>query len=260
VSKNISKSLIYLILGLVPFYFFFVRTESFSGLRFTTAAILAGPLSIVKGIAFEGKKLLYFHRTFDEYMRLRHEVGVLKGRLIGTEEIIRENERLNSLLRMKRKSIYSSVAANVVGRDPSNWNATLILDKGSADGVDIGDAVVYSAGVVGKIVDTGEDMSKVMLLTDPQFSVAAHILRPQETALVSGSLQSACRLSYIDEDADIRIGDEVVTSKLSSNFPENLFIGVVTSVAQQAGGKLTAIVNPAVDISQVQEVLVIKKE
>jgi len=78
---------------------------------------------------------LYYHRTFDEYKRLREETGILKARMIGLEEVILENKRLEELLEFKRKLIYSSVTANVIGRNPSLWSSSMLIDKGKNDGI-----------------------------------------------------------------------------------------------------------------------------
>ncbi len=141
--------------------------------------LLSGPIRILKWPLFEAKKILYYHRTFDEYIRLRENVNVLGRRLAGMEEIIRENDRLTKLLNFKRKLVYASTPATVIGRDPTQWNATLVIDKGGDDGIRAGYPVVNAAGVVGKIVEVSRTASKIILLTDGQFSVAAFLPRSQ---------------------------------------------------------------------------------
>ena len=208
----------------------------------------------------EIKKILYYHKTFDEYKRLNREVSYLKARLIGLEEVIRENNRLEKLLVFKRSLIYSSVGAHVIGRDPSYWNSSIIIDKGSSDGVKVGQAVVESLGIVGKVIEVSPQTSKVILLTDPQFSVAALIQGPREFGLVSGSLEGVCRLSYINQNADIRIGDKVITSKLSASFPEGLVIGEIIRVdAHPKSSSVEYIIKPQASLSQIEEVLIILK-
>jgi len=189
---------------------------------------------------------------------LKEEVDVLKARLVGIEEVVQENTRLENLLKFKRQLVYSSVVANVIGRDPSYWNSTMIIDKGSADGIRQGLPVVNALGVVGKIAEVGQSSSKVILLTDPQFSVAALVQEPRESGLVSGTLQGVCRMKYIRDDAKIRVGNKVITSKLSSSFPEGLLIGEIISIDDRLN-KPTAetLVQPFVAFSQIEEVLVI---
>ena len=208
----------------------------------------------------EFKKILYYHRTFDEYRKLSREVESLRARLVGLEEVIRENTRLEKLLQFKRTLVYQSVSAGVIGRDPTRWNSSMIIDRGSDHGIIVGQAVVNALGVVGKIAEVSESTSKVILLTDPQFSVAGLVQRPRESGLVSGTLQGLCRIKFISEDADIQPGDIVITSKLSSSFPESLLIGEIIEIVENPrGSSKECIVQPAVSVSQIEEVLVIIK-
>lgn len=206
----------------------------------------------------ELKKILYYHRTFDEYKRLREETDLLKARMVGLEEVIRENTRLELLLDFKRRLIFSSVAASVIGRDPSYWNSSMVIDKGKEDGIRQGMSVVNALGVVGKIAEVGPTTSKVILLSDPQFSVAALIQGPREAGLVTGTLEGSLRMRYINEEARIHVGDKVITSKLSSSFPEGLLIGEVIQINEDPKRSFfECIIQPAVSFSQLEEVLVI---
>jgi len=189
---------------------------------------------------------------------LKHETDVLKARLIGLEEVFRENTRLEQLLEFKRRLIFSSITASVIGRNPSRWNASMIIDKGKGDGIEQGMPVVNALGVVGKIEEVGKDTSKVLLLTDPQFSVAGLIQRTGDSGLISGTIKGLCRLRFMNPDTDIRVGDKVITSKLSTSFPESLLIGEIIENRRSAGSSKDFVVNPAVSFSQIEEVLVIK--
>ncbi len=216
------------------------------------------PLHLISLPLKEAKKILFYHRTFKEYFRLKKESDILKARLVGFEEVVRENTRLEKLLQFKRKSIYSSVAASVIGRDPTLWHSTMIIDRGKKDGIQPGLPVVNALGVVGKIAEVSEHSSKVLLITDPQFSVAAMIQRERETALVSGSLQNVCHIRYINEEAQIQVGDIVITSKLSSLFPEGLMIGEIVRIEQNKQNLTQeGVLAPSVSLSQIEEVLVI---
>lgn len=256
--KNNQKSLVYFFILIISFYLFFVRSNSFSSIKFIIVKITAVPIKLLSFPLKEAKKILYYNRTHSEYVRLRKEVDVLKARMIGLEEVIKENSRLEKLLDFKRRVVYSSVAARVIGRNPSYWNSSMIIDKGEKDGIQLGMPVVNASGVVGKIAEIDKDTSNVVLLTDPNFSVAALIKRPRENGLISGTLQGVCRLSYINSNADIRVGDKVITSKLSSSFPEGLFIGEIIQINEdQKSPSLECFIKPAVSFSQIEEVIVI---
>lgn len=256
-----SKNLVYLFILFIPLTLFFARSELFTSLKFGFIQGMSVPLQILSAPLQEGKKMLFYHRTFREYKRLREEVEGLKARLTGVDEVLQENARLEKLLEFKRRSLYSSVVASVIGRDPSVWNSSMIINRGSRDGVRQGMPVVSALGVVGKIVEASEEQSKVILLTDPQFSVAALIQRSREVGLVSGTLQEGlCRMRYLNSEAQVRPADKVVTAPLSSSFPEGLLIGEVTEVIHDPQKpSVECVVKPVVSLSQLEEVLVILK-
>ncbi len=120
--------------------------------------------------------------------------------------------------------------------------------------------VVSVLGVVGRVFEMGNRTSKVILLSDPAFSVAALVQRTRESGLLTGSLEGICRLEYLTDKADVKVGDSVITSKLSSIFPEGVLIGQIIDVrASQNTHTVQCLVEPAVDLSQIEEVIVIKR-
>lgn len=256
-----QKNLVYAVILLLSFLVLFIRSNAFSSVKFGFIQVLALPARILSVPILEVKKILFYHRTYREYQRLREETDVLKARLVGLEEVIRENTQLEQLLEFKRRMIYSSVGANVIGRDPSRWDSSMIIDRGEADGVRQGMPVINALGVVGKVAEVGTHNAKVILLTDPQFSVAVVVQRSREVGLVSGSLQKGlCRMRYLGAGANVHAGDKIVTSKLSSSFPEGLIVGEITQVlSSPQRPTVECIVKPAVVFSQIEQVLVILK-
>lgn len=254
------KNLVYVLIFLIPFFLFFSRTKLFVSVKFIIVDLFSGPIRVVSFPLREMKKIIYYHRTFEEYKKQKLEIDRLKVRLIGLEEVVKENNRLEKLLEFKRRLVYSASAASVVGRDLSRWNSSFIIDRGEKDGVVMGQPVVNEVGVVGKIAEIGNDKSKVVMLTDPQFSVAAMVQRTRESGVISGTLQGKCRLKFVNADADIRVGDQVITSKLSTTFPESLIIGEVVEIREgRSNVPKECIVKPAVSFSQLEEILILSK-
>ncbi len=256
--------IVYLCILILPAFLFFTQPNFLVPFKTIFIDFVSSPIKIISATVTlplkEIKKLLYYHRTFEEYKHLRDEVDTLRARFIGMDDVMRENARLAQLLDIKRLAVYASVAANVIGREPSHWNSSLMIDKGEASGIKVGMPVVNALGVVGRIIEAGAKTSKVILLNDPQFSVAAIVQRTRDNGIVSGNLQGTCRLSYINEGADIHVGDKLVTSELSSSFPESLLIGEVSDIHLNARtGSLECGVKPAVTFSQIEEVIVILK-
>jgi len=258
VFRRTRKNLIYLFIPLILFFIFFSYPKVFNPIKFKFIESSEGPIRILSFPFKELKKILYYHRTFKQYQLLKDEVDFLKARMIGLDEVIKENKRLENLLEFKRKLVYSSVPANVIGRNPSLWNSSMIIDKGEVDGIKQGQPVVNALGVVGKIAEVGKKRSKVILLIDPQFSVAALVTEPRESGLVTGSLKGVCHLRFIKSNAKINLGDTVITSKLSSSFPEGLIIGTIIKIEENPKtDSIECLVSPSVELSQLEEVLVI---
>ena len=260
-SKKKTKFIAYFLIFIFSILLLFLRSDLFIPAKFTVVNAISLPMRILSFPFRELKKILFYHRTFDEYLRLRKEVNGLKARLVGFEEVLLENNRLEKILDLKRSLLFPSVAASVIGRDPSKWNAVMIIDKGKQDGVDLGMPVIEALGVVGKVAEVSDRRSKVILISDPSFSVAAVIQRSREVGLVSGTLQGLSRLRYLPADADVQVGDQIVSSQLSSSFPEGLLIGEVIAVDKNANSDMIdCIVQPAASLSQIEEVLVVLKK
>ncbi|MBF0489707.1 MAG: rod shape-determining protein MreC [Candidatus Omnitrophica bacterium] len=252
------KNLIYVVIFIIPLAILFLHPKT---PRSSVLLDLASrPVGWFQAPVFELKKLFYFRETYDDYMKQRKQVEALKARLLYLQESIDESSRYGTMAEFRRKQDYSSMLAHVIGRDPSNWNASLIIDKGQKDGLKVGLPVVSILGVVGRVFETGDHTAKVVLLSDPSFSVAALVQRTRESGLLTGSLGGICRLAYLTDQADVKVGDRVITSKLSSAFPEGILIGIVEDVqASENSHTVECLVQPAVDLSQIEDVLVIKR-
>ena len=257
-KKDFKKHLVYFLIFLISFLLFFSFSELGRSIQMAMVRSTSLPVKILSFPLQELKKILFYHRTFEAYKFYRHEAENLRARLVGMKEILEENARLNNLLGFKRGLLYSSIAAAVIGRNPSLWNASILIDKGEQDEIKEGAAVVNAYGVVGKVTQVTQKTAKVILLTDPQFNVAVIDQRSRESGLISGTLQGKLRMRYISEQADIREEDEIVTSKLSSSFPESLLVGkVIHVIGNSRGSGIECLVEPAVAVSQLEEVLVI---
>ncbi len=157
------------------------------------------PVELLQVPAFELKKLFFYRETYDGYVRLKKQNEVLKARLIAIREDTQALERHAKIQDFRSKQGYTSVVANVVGRDPSNWNASLIINKGRRDGLVPGQPVVNPLGVVGRVFEVGNNTAKILLLSDPAFAVAAVVERSRENGLLTGSLQGVLRLQYLTD-------------------------------------------------------------
>ncbi|MGZ8478400.1 MAG: rod shape-determining protein MreC, partial [Candidatus Binatia bacterium] len=136
-----------------------------------------------------------------------------------------------------------------------------VLNKGSADGVRKGMAVVTPLGVIGKVVSVTGRTAKVLLLTDPNSGIDVLVQRTRSRGIVSGSLESGTVLKYVKRSEDVQEGDRLVTSGLDNVFPKGMLAGTVIKVRKQSRGLFQTVeVLPAVQASLVEEVLVVSGE
>jgi len=258
VFRKPKKTLIYLLVVILPFIFLFFNQNLFVNFKTEIVSSSVWPIQVVLFPFREIKKIILYHKTYADYEQLKKEVDPLKQQLLNYEQIVKENIRLTELLDFKRASTFTAIAANVMMRDPTNWAAAIIIDKGRKSGIKQGMPVITPSGVVGKIAEVGERISKVTLLTDPRFSAAVVVERTREQGLVSGTLRGSCRMQYLPVTADVEVGDSIITSKLSSFFPEGLLIGRIVSVQESfTSPTFECLVKPAVPLSRIEEVLVI---
>jgi rod shape-determining protein MreC len=118
--------------------------------------------------------------------------------------------------------------------------------------------VVSPQGLVGSIIECAENTSKVLLINDPNQGVSSIVQRSRQEGLVSGTLGTNLIMRYLPDDAQIIVGDVVVTSDLSQVYPKGLLVGRVVNIGREFSGlNRYALVKPVVDLSNLEEVLVI---
>ena len=193
-----------------------------------------------------------------EFDRLSNEIGILRAKLFDLREIEQENARLKSLIGFKQKSPLLLVSARVIARSPDSWSSSVIIDKGKYNGIKRGMAVINTQGLVGRVVESAENISKVLLVNDPSQGISSIVQRSRQEGLVNGSLGSNLIMRYLPEDAQIAVGDIIITSELSQVYPKGLLVGRVVNIGKEFSGlSRYAVVKPSADLSSIEEVLVI---
>lgn len=186
-----------------------------------------------------------------EVARLLHERAILLAK-------DQENRRLRKLLDLKRGYDFPSVVGKIIGEDASGWYRTLFINRGLDDGVGPKMPVAVAEGVVGRITESSASVSKALLITDPGLSLDCRVARTRDRGVLSGTLQGGCILRYLDHRSGVKERDEVVTSGMDGVFPKDMPVGAVRQIRQSGQGLfLEALVDPAVDFSKLEEVLII---
>lgn len=215
-------------------------------------------LEFFSNISREIRGIVFYHQNLIQNKRLKEETGLIRRQIHEAKELYFENIRLRELLDFKEKSVYPLTAASVIGYDPSNLSSIIIIDKGKQQGINRDCAVITNDGLVGRIIEAGSQTSKVLLINDISSGVAVLIQRSRQTGLVSGTLSRGLILHYLPADADIQISDLLITSGLSDLYPKGITIGKLKRIQEgKIPGEISAIVEPSVDLTRLEEVLVV---
>lgn len=219
---------------------------------------LAAFSSLDHGISETWDGYLALQGVREENRQLRRDIESLKGMNNQLRDSVSATQRYAALLNFTQQSSTRTVAAQVIGRDATNWYRGVILNKGESDGVRTEMGVVTQAGVVGRIVKTNSTSSVVLLVTDPNNAIAGLVQRTRDEGIVEGTSHGRARLKYIPLLSRVQPGDRVVTSGLTGSFPRGLAIGGLTQVEKSEGDLFqSAEIEPEVDLSKLDEVLVI---
>ncbi|MFH1215643.1 MAG: rod shape-determining protein MreC [Pseudomonadota bacterium] len=197
----------------------------------------------------------------DENERLKAELDKYKAMNIKHREAVATNVRLSKLLQMKETLPPPTLTAQIIGRDPSLWFRTIIIDRGSSEGVEKGMPVVTVEGVVGQILESSPNYAKVLLANDPNSAIDVLVQKNRVQGILKGNGGSGFNLLYVLKNADVEKGDFIVTSGLGDIFPKGLPVGTVSAVTKSKRGMFQKIdIAPAVDFSQLEFLLIIMHE
>ena len=184
--------------------------------------------------------------------RLQIETDALRGER-------QENVRLRELLKLEERHPYSLVASSVVGRSLDRLGGSLTIDKGIADGIEPGRAILTPDGLVGRVERATQHQARILTLLHRDCAVAARIDRSRIDGVMQWEFgtQPVLNLSYVSSQEDVKVGDIVVTSGLGGMFPAGIRIGTVARVGLDPNGLMKEIsVRPAVNFRSLEEILV----
>ncbi|MBW2432615.1 MAG: rod shape-determining protein MreC [Deltaproteobacteria bacterium] len=193
-----------------------------------------------------------------ENENLKKSLNQFVGESNQWHEIDMANSRLRNLLNFQKAPTHKVVAAEVIGKDPSGWFKTIIIDKGKSDGLKKGLAVVLPTGIVGQVIEAAGHYSKVMLVIDRNSAVDAMVQRSRARGIIKGESADQCRFEFVLRKHDVQIDDTVIASGLDGVYPKGLRIGRVADISQRNADIFYEItVAPFVDYEKLEEVLVI---
>ncbi len=195
----------------------------------------------------------------DRNAQLEGDVARLQTQVIDLQQQVTETNILSALVDFARANPeYSYKAAAVIGRDPSPFLRYVIINVGSNEGILPGMPVVTNKGLVGRVDAVIAEAARVQLVTDAASAINVRMQASNTEAMLVGSITGDLSLDMIPQDANVQVGDVVLTSGLGGDYPANLLVGQVVSVRKlQSELFQQASIQPNVDYNQLQFILVI---
>ena len=199
---------------------------------------------------------------------LRVENAELREKVAALEEARIENERLKKMLGFAEERAAVPVVAHVIAVSPASTMLSFRIDRGEQDGVRRGMPVVTADGVVGQVLRSVGSTADVLLISDVKSRLGVRVQRSRARGTAGGSgggrelkleNDGDLRLENVLRTEDLKAGDLIVTAGTDGIFPPGLVVGRAASIKRKLTGMfLTGEIVPAVDLTKVEEVLVLR--
>lgn len=226
----------------------------------TVADFVQSPVTTVTaGVTNYFSSISNLRSAQDENDQLKQRIQELEVELKGSADLTAENERLRSLLDLKETSKYKVLNARIIGRDPSIWFDSSIVNRGSMDGVKLNMPVVTNGGLVGRVTAVSPLTAQVDLITRDKSGVGGivgEISTSNALGVISGSSKKdLVEMRYVAGSVDVQVGQMVYTSGQDGIYPAGLKIGeIVEVVTGSATTPHKIMIRPSSRIDSMQEV------
>lgn len=209
-------------------------------------------------------KLVNADKYKDENEQLRAQLAEMYKSTMDYDSLLQENDRLREMLELREKNedFRFSEPCDVIARNANDIYGGFTIGKGSSSGISLGDPVITNSGLVGRVTSVAESYARVTTILSSDVNVGVYTTRARTTGVLENNLENAqngrCLMSDILKDADIKEGDIIFTSGKSGLFPDDLYVGIVTSVYDDPNGfSKHAVIELAQDVRNVTSVFVI---
>lgn len=218
----------------------------------------AGMTRVVDGVAALWEMYTEIGRLRVEKRQLRGQVDALSQEVAALREQAAAAARLERLLAFRRQTPFRTTVARVISRDPSRWFSTVLIDRGSRDGLRQNAPVVTPDGVVGRVIEVTPTAARVLLIADSRSALGVLVQRSRDAGVVEGRSGLMLHMKYLSRTAQVEAGDVVMTSGQGGVFPRGLVVGRIVRVFREPGALLQeAEVEPAAPLERLEEVLVL---
>jgi rod shape-determining protein MreC len=231
-------------------------------LRDAVAPLYSGVMRVSTTMSNISNSITSYNDLLEENNKLKEQVRQLSLQNSQMEEYRNENKRLRQLLDFKeaQKDSMDLMSAKVIGRNISNWFDTIVLDRGTNDGIRKNMPVINHEGLIGRVVAVSRNTSEVMLLLDTESAVGAMNQKTRSLGVIEATTSGEYPLQmiHLTHDAPVEIGDVLITSGLGKIFPKGLKIGYVADIIMSPTGLVKqAMVVPYADFSRLEEVFIV---
>lgn len=211
----------------------------------------------IKLTNFIRQHILTHQQLVQENESLRKEQFIQRARSLTFFALETENDRLRTLLQSSPRKGGTLWVAEIVQVDPDPFMQRIILDKGSEQGVKLGQPVMDAEGVMGEVIEVNPSSSRVILLTDASHGISVENVRNgvRGIAMGTGSIKNLV-LQHLPNPVDLKVGDTLVTSGLDGRYPAGYPVGTVSEVKNDPGESfMTVKVIPSAHLARSRQVL-----
>jgi len=194
-----------------------------------------------------------------ENEKLKAQNLLLKTHTQKYQSLALENQRLRGLIESPIRQRERVLVADLMAVDQENSTNKFILNKGSEEGVYIGQPIVDSSGIMGQVVHVGPSSSTGMMVTDNEHAIPVEVVRSGVRAIATGEgISREMRLDYVPPESDVKEGDLLVSSGLGGHFTEGYPVGKVSEVELHPGDNFMTIkIQPVANLAKAREVLLV---
>ena len=193
---------------------------------------------------------------------LESELVLLRVKTEKMAALTAENNRLRGLLGSAAKLQDNVLVAELIGVNPDPEEQEVVIDKGEADNVFVGQPVLDSRGLMGQVVEVSRYTSRVLLISDEKHSVPVQVLRSNLRLIAQGTgIDQQLELQHVNSTADIKVGDQLLSSGLGNRFPVGYPVGVVERIDYEPGKPFAEVrAKPAAQLDRSRHVLLVFSE
>lgn len=234
-----------------------------TGVGYVLVPLQTGVNAVGKGIYTELKDYSMLKDALAENERMKEEIARLteeNNRLLAGQF---ELDRLRELYQLDQTYMqYEKIGARIIAKDSGDWFQVFRVNKGFADGVEVDDNVMAGGGLVGIVTDVGANYATVRSIIDDSSRVSAMTIQSGDKCIVAGDLtlfqEGRLRITNITKDGDVKDGDQIITSNISSKFLPGILVGYAADITVDPK-RLTksGYLIPVADFDNLQEVLII---